>query len=157
MLEHFYKPPHAVATLKGSREYPNINGTVGFYQTGQGVLVTSELTGLPAASDRCASPIPAFHIHEGGRCTGIETDPFADVGSHYNPEGCQHPYHAGDLPPLFGNNGYAFLALVTDRFTVSEILGKTVIIHSQPDDFHTQPAGGAGAKIACGEIRSRWM
>ena len=116
---------------------------------------TAEVTGLSATSDRWANSIFAFHIHEGGRCTGNGADPFADVGSHYNPEGCQHPYHAGDLPPLFGNNGYAFMSMLIDRFSVSEIIEKTVIIHDQPDDFRTQPAGAAGAKIACGEIRSR--
>lgn len=33
------------------------------------------------------------------------------------------------------------------------LIGKTVIIHSSPDDFMTAPSGNAGAKIACGEIR----
>jgi Cu-Zn family superoxide dismutase len=36
---------------------------------------------------------------------------------------------------------------------VRDILGKTVIIHGSPDDFTSQPAGNAGQKIACGEIR----
>ena len=73
--------------------------------------------------------------------------------THYNPNQCAHPYHAGDLPPLFGSNGYAFEAFLTDRFTVSEVIGRTVIIHSKPDDFSTQPSGNSGEKIACGEIR----
>jgi len=48
--------------------------------------------------------------------------------------------------------GNAYLAVKTDRFTVHDIIGKTVVIHSNPDDFHTQPAGNAGKKIACGVI-----
>ena len=56
------------------------------------------------------------------------------------------------MPPLFGADGYAFLAFVSSRFTVNEILGKTVIIHSGVDDFKTQPSGNAGEKIACGVI-----
>jgi Cu-Zn family superoxide dismutase len=44
------------------------------------------------------------------------------------------------------------MAVLTDRFAVSEVLGKAVVLHRQPDDFHTQPAGNAGAKIACGLI-----
>ena len=49
-------------------------------------------------------------------------------------------------------NGYAFSAFLTDRFTVKEIVGRTVIMHSSPDDFTSQPSGNAGEKIACGEI-----
>ncbi|MDY3869634.1 MAG: superoxide dismutase family protein [Clostridiaceae bacterium] len=83
---------------------------------------------------------------------------FSNALSHYDPGSCPHPYHAGDLPPLFGNSGYAFQVFFTDRFSVREILGKTVIIHANPDDFTTQPAGKAGQRIACGEIRAfgRW-
>ena len=57
------------------------------------------------------------------------------------------------MPPLFGCNGAAFSVFLTDRITVNEIIGKTVIIHSDPDDFTSQPSGNAGTKIACGVIR----
>jgi len=77
-------------------------------------------------------------------------DPFSDVMSHYNPNGCEHPYNDGDLPPLFGNGGYALCAFLTDRFSVNDVIGRTVIIHDQPDDFTTQPSGNSGTKIACG-------
>ncbi len=103
-------------------------------------------------NDDCQSRIFGFHIHEGGCCRGNESDPFADTLSHYNPNGCEHPAHAGDLPPLFGNKGCAFSAFLTDRFTVEEIIGRTVVIHDMPDDFTTQPAGGSGSKIGCGVI-----
>ena len=56
------------------------------------------------------------------------------------------------MPPLFWNNGYAFQMFLTDRFTVKEIIGKTVIIHDNADDFTTQPSGNSGEKIACGVI-----
>lgn len=79
---------------------------------------------------------------------------FPNAGTHYNPFECPHPYHAGDMPPLFGANGYAFLTFVTSRFTVNDIVGKTIIVHSEPDDFSTQPSGNAGEKIACGVIVS---
>ena len=74
---------------------------------------------------------------------------------HDNPYHCPHPYHAGDMPPLFGANGYAFSAFLSDRFTVEEVIGKTVIFHEAPDDFVTQPSGNAGAKMACGVIVKR--
>ena len=147
--------PAAWANLRGSEAYPNLRGSVRFYESGQGVLVITEVTGLPTARNRCENPIFALHIHEGGSCTGNEQDPFADVGMHYNPLRCPHPYHAGDMPPIFGANGYAFSAFFTDRFTIRDIVGRTVILHGSPDDFTTQPSGNAGEKIACGEIMGR--
>lgn len=150
----FRKRPQAVSNVKGSLDYPNIRGSVKFYQTRRGVIVLAEISGLPMAQEGCMEPIFGFHIHGGARCTGNAEDPFADAGMHYNPEGCPHPYHAGDMPPLFGNNSFAFLAFLTNRFTTKEIIGKTVVIHSSPDDFTSQPAGNAGLKIACGEIKS---
>ncbi|MBQ9151437.1 MAG: superoxide dismutase family protein, partial [Clostridia bacterium] len=89
--------PQAWAAVQGSERYSEIYGVVRFYQTTLGVVVSAEITGLPDTEDPCMAPIFAFHIHEGGRCSGNSADPFADVGTHYNPEGCLHPYHAGDL------------------------------------------------------------
>jgi len=145
--------PEAVAFIKGSKEYPQINGKVMFFQTKKGVLVVADITGLPSPIGRCANPVFAFHIHEGDSCTGNMSDPFAKAMKHYNPKDCTHPYHAGDLPPLFSNDGTAFSAFLTDRFTVKEVIGRTVIIHDKPDDFTTQPSGNSGDKIACGKIR----
>ena len=142
------------ARIKGSPEYPQINGIVQFRQTDNGVLVTANIYGLPHNDSPCESPIFGFHIHEGTSCTGNEDDPFADAKSHYNPNNCPHPHHAGDLPPLFGNSGgYAFLSFLTDRFAVNDVIGTTIIILSNPDDFTTQPSGNSGKKIACGIIR----
>ncbi len=146
--------PQAWAIMRGSEAYPSIQGFVRFYQTSYGVVVVTEIMGLPAPEGACRSPFFAFHIHEGTACTGNEHDPFADAMSHYNPKECPHPYHAGDLPPLLGADGYAFAMTLTDRFSVQEILGRTVIIHKDLDDFTTQPSGNAGEKIACGEIVS---
>ena len=145
--------PQAKAVISGNEEYPDISGTVKFYQTRLGVIVNAELKGLPKSDSACNSRVFAFHIHEGGLCSGDKDDPFSNVMSHYNPRNCNHPYHAGDLPPLFGNNGHSLMIFLTDRFTVSEIIGRAVIIHDRPDDFSTQPSGNAGTKIACGEIR----
>ena len=77
-----------------------------------------------------------------------------DALTHYNPRGCPHPAHAGDFPPLLANRSYALQVFLTDRVTLSEIIGRTVIIHAEPDDFTTQPGGSAGKKIACGQIQA---
>ncbi len=150
------RTPHAIAQINGSQDYPRINGTVKLYQTGFGVIVFAEVNGLTENKSNCGEVgnIFAFHIHEGCQCSGNIDDPFANAKKHYNPNDCPHPYHAGDLPPLFSNNGYALSIFLTNRFCVKEVLNKTIIIHNQPDDFTTQPSGNAGTKIACGVIRA---
>lgn len=135
--------PGAIAQVRGG----GITGTVKFHQMPGGVLVVAEVWGLPKENP---TGFFAFHIHQGPDCGGPG---FSDTGSHFNPTGQPHPQHAGDLPPLLSNNGRAFLAVLTDRFSLPDIRGRTVVIHSGPDDFHTQPAGNAGTKIACGIIR----
>lgn len=144
--------PSATAFVRGNAEHSNLHGTVKFFPTPRGVVVSAEISGLPVSNGKCGNNIFAFHIHSGTSCTGNSDDAFADAGTHYNPTDCPHPYHAGDIPPLFSANGTAFLAFLTDRFTVDEIIGKVVIIHDSPDDFTTQPSGNAGKKIACGKI-----
>ena len=144
--------PQAIANICGSEEYENICGKVCFYDLGQGTLVAVSIEGIPTESASCCQRVLGFHIHEGFRCSGSSEDPFADAGTHFNPADCPHPIHAGDLPPLFVNNGMAWCAVITTRFSVSDVLGLTVIMHSDPDDFHTQPSGNSGKKIACGVI-----
>ena len=146
--------PQAAAQISGSASYPGIHGHVYFYQLGGGVLVAAEIYGLPAPVGACVQPVFGFHIHEGEACSGDAKDPFASAGGHYNPGKCLHPYHAGDLPPLFGVNGFAFAVSLNGRFSINEIIGRTVIIHAKPDDFTTQPSGNSGEKIACGKIVS---
>ncbi len=144
--------PQAMAVLRGSEEYPGIRGTAAFYRARMGTIAAVQVSGLPQSDDICKSPVFAMHIHSGNSCTGNAEDGFADAMTHYNPKNCPHPYHAGDMPPLFGANGYAFTAFLTDRFDIKEIIGRTVIIHAHPDDFTSQPSGNSGAKIACGVI-----
>ena len=148
----FSKQPNATAHVRGSEKYPDIKGVVQFYERQNNVLVVVEMMGLPTAEETCKKGIYACHIHEGEACSGNMQDPFAGARMHYNPAGCQHPYHAGDLPPLFENEGYALSVFLTNRFRIEDVLGKTKIVHSDVDDFHTQPSGNAGEKIACGEI-----
>ena len=151
--EVFHRRPQALAILQGSRDYPEIRGTVRFFQTGHGVIVAAEVMGLPMTGESCQGDFFGFHIHEGKSCTGNAEMPFSNALGHYNPDGCEHPYHAGDLPPLLGNRGYAISVFLTDRFSVREIMGRTVIVHGSADDFRTQPSGNAGTMIACGVVR----
>ena len=107
--------------------------------------MVADINGLPDSE----TGFFAFHIHEGDNCCGIG---FPNTGGHFNPDGAAHPRHAGDLPPLLSNNGKAYSQVLTGRFRVNDIIGRTVVIHSDPDDFRAQPPGNAGQKIACGAI-----
>ena len=139
----------AVAHIRGGVDAPGLSGKVCFFQECGRVLVVAELSGLPADS---RTGFFGLHIHGGKACTG---EGFSATEGHYNPAEEMHPMHAGDLPPLLLCRGGAYLAVRTDRFTVEDIIGRTVVVHSDPDDFHSQPAGNAGKKIACGVIHKR--
>ncbi|MDO5009770.1 MAG: superoxide dismutase family protein, partial [Intestinibacter bartlettii] len=68
------------------------------------------------------------------------------------PSESEHPFHAGDLPPILASDGIGILSVYTSYFTVADIINKSVVLHENNDDFTTQPAGNSGAKIACGKI-----
>ncbi len=141
--------PQAVAEVLGGEAYPKINGLIKFYSLPYGAtLIEAEIFYLPNTKYDQSSGFFGFHIHETGDCS----DNFAKTGNHYDPEKVPHPYHAGDMPPLLSNNGYVWTAFFNSRITVPEIIGRSVIIHSMPDDFTSQPSGNSGEKIACGVI-----
>ncbi len=149
--EIFYRlcqlKPSAQTNIAGGQGYSNLKGIVNFYALANGVVVMADIEGLPKTNTN----IFAFHIHEGESCE----DDFSKTGGHFNPKNQPHPNHAGDMPPLFSNNGDAWFCFYTTRFKIEEIIGKTVIIHEGPDDFTTQPSGNSGNKIACGVIKMK--
>lgn len=137
--------PDAVAQIRGGGNAPRLYGKCKFYQKSNGVWAVIHVYNLPYSP----TGFFALHIHEGSSCGG---ENFAQTGGHFNPDQNLHPNHAGDLPPLLSCDGEAHFAVLTNRFRIKDILGRTIVIHSDPDDFHTQPAGNAGTKIACGVI-----
>ena len=142
--------PKAMAWVTDNKNNPKTSGLVKFYQPSNGgVLVEAEFFGLPDSSTMGNSDFFAMHIHNFPDC-GHD---FANVGTHFNPGKLPHPFHAGDLPPLLSNQGYAWMAFFDRRFTIEDIIGKSIIIHAQGDDFMTQPSGNPGKGIACGDIR----
>lgn len=138
--------PNAVANIRGSNTYPTLGGQVRFYQLQHCVWVEANVHGLPVND----TGFFGFHIHSGDTCAGED---FPNTGGHYNPTEASHPSHAGDLPPLMSCRGSAYMTVETGRFNVTDIIGRTVIIHDSADDFYTQPAGNTGMKIGCGVIR----
>lgn len=141
--------PYASANISGSDVQPQLNGMVKFFQTPfDGVLIQAEIFGLPDNAKDSAFNFYAMHIHENGDCT----PPFDKTGQHYNPGQKPHPYHAGDLIPLLSSRGYAYTVFFDCRFSIDDVIGRSVIIHSGPDDFTSQPSGNSGEKIGCGVI-----
>lgn len=144
--------PAATAQIQGGSLYPDIRGEADFYDYLNGTLVRFEAVNLPEQTPPAENEPPvgpfAFHIHEGGACE----DDFSSAGGHFNPTDKLHPLHAGDLPPVFSNHGYGYMVVYTDRFKPADVVGRTVILHENPDDFRSQPSGDSGRRIACGVI-----
>ncbi len=141
--------PDAVAILHGNAEHSALNGIVKFFALPEaGTLIAVEVSDLPDGEAEDSPVFFAFHIHETGDCSNN----FENTGNHYNPDNTPHPEHAGDLLPLFSNDGYVWMVFYDSFLNIPMILNRSVIIHSSPDDFTTQPSGNSGSKIACGVI-----
>jgi superoxide dismutase, Cu-Zn family len=71
---------------------------------------------------------------------------------------------AGDLPNLHVNaDGSATVELYSTLVTLRPVDarpalldrdGSALVIHANPDDYKSQPVGGAGERVACAPIRS---
>ena len=144
-----FSRPSAIARIHGGDVYPSIYGTVSFFPIREGIIISASIRGLPTKDDGSCSNFFALHIHEGTSCTGSD---FSDTGAHFDLHSAAHPHHTGDLPPLFASHGRAYAEFWTDRFRISDILGRTIVLHENADDLRTQPSGNAGKKIACGKI-----
>ncbi|OEH84526.1 superoxide dismutase [Desulfuribacillus stibiiarsenatis] len=158
MYSYIYNQQRAVAYIKGGPLAPNIQGIVYFDSVPGGTEITVEVQGLPpfqpATNDQDPIGPHGFHIHDHGTCEiGNPADPFQAAGGHWNPRNQPHGNHAGDFPVLFSNNGYSRMSFFSNKFEVSEAIGKAVIIHQNPDDYRSQPAGDAGKRLACGVIQ----
>jgi superoxide dismutase, Cu-Zn family len=146
--------PMAMATLD-STSGSTAKGVVHFTDAGDGnVEVVADLTGVSPG-------VHGFHIHEKGDCGNNATN----AGGHFNPTGMIHgapdavSHHAGD----FGNVTADANGEVHTRFTTHSIslksgdttyaVGHAVVLHANPDDLVSQPAGNAGPRIACGVIQ----
>ena len=139
----------AKSRIIGSSDYPKINGEITFTDAPLGVWIAAELTNLP----KTQTGFLGFHLHEGKSCNQGQYPYYHDTLGHFNPKSTDHPKHAGDFPNILSSRrGYAKLFFLTDRFKVSDIVGRTIVIHLLPDDYNAQPSGKAGEKIACGAI-----
>ena len=142
----------ASAGMKGLKGEDH--GTVTLQQTPNGVLVTTDLQGLPPGEH-------GFHFHTTGACE----PPFESAGGHFNPAEMKHGFeseagpHAGDLPNIHvSEDGTAQTQHIIPVISLNEgedgyLLdddGTAIIVHAGPDDYQTDPSGDSGDRIACG-------
>lgn len=149
--------PSAQARLE-ARSGSNVSGTVGFVAHGQKVVVEAHISGLTPGSEH------GFHVHEAGDCSAPDA---TSAKGHFNPGGHPHghhghmgPRHAGDLPNLKADaNGQAHYRAGVTGLTLDNssqgVIGRAVVIHADPDDYKSQPAGNSGRRIACGVISAK--
>lgn len=130
------------------------SGRARFGQRGDVVVITAEVRGLKPNAEH------GFHVHEKGDCSAPDA---MSAGGHFNPGGKPHGHHgqperhAGDLPNLKADaNGVATLRFESTLITVAEgpasVIGRGLIVHRDPDDYRTQPAGNSGPRLACAVI-----
>lgn len=147
--------PGASSELQATRGNA-VTGSVRFVQKGAMVRVTGEVRGLKPNAEH------GFHVHEKGDCSSGDG---VSAGGHFNPAGSAHGqhghgmHHAGDLPSLRANGqGVARIDFETSGLSVapgaSSVVGRGLIVHRDPDDFKSQPAGNSGPRVACGVIRA---
>lgn len=135
----------------------NVVATATLTEDDAGVHILLEAENLPPGTK-------GFHIHENAAC---EAPDFESAGGHYNPTDANHGFddpegpHAGDLPNIeVQEDGTANETVTADTVTLDQDGenslyadgGTALVIHSDEDDYVSQPAGDAGDRIACGVI-----
>jgi len=158
-------PPASPATTSTAREAVAnlasasaslVSGRLVLVPMGRGVQLTGEIGGLQPGSSH------GFHIHEKGDCSAADA---SSAGGHFNPAAQPHgraghgAHHAGDADNLVADaNGVARVDVHVDGVTLgggaaNDIAGRAIVVHAAADDYSSQPAGNAGARVACGVIR----
>lgn len=130
-------------------------GTATFTEVGGKVTMEAKLSGLKPG-------VHAIHIHEKADCSAADG---SSAGGHWNPTFKKHgkwgegEYHRGDIGNFTADvDGNGTVIFTTDEWCIGcadktkDILGKGLIVHADPDDYTSQPAGNAGARVACSGI-----
>lgn len=148
---------HAEATIANTYPDTAVSGSVKFDATDGGkVKMVLELT-VPSKAGKNV----AVHIHDHGDCgdSGMASH------GHWNPTNAQHgkwgtgSFHLGDIGNVkLDSKGKGSLTMETDLWSLGgtpdkNIIGHAIIVHGGEDDYKSQPAGNAGARIGCGIIQ----
>ncbi len=146
----------AIATLE-ARSGATLVGTATFTGEGDKVSLKLDVTGAPPGEH-------AVHLHEKGDCSAPDA---MSAGDHWNPTNKTHgqwgkgSFHLGDIGNMkVGDDGRGSISMETDQWSLvpdamDSVLGRSIVVHAQPDDLTTQPAGAAGARIGCGVIQKK--
>lgn len=140
-------------------------GTIRFLETATGIRVSLRVEGLTIGRH-------GTHLHENGSCADTKDAKgnlvkFGGAGGHFDPMGTMmhgspygtdHSNHAGDLEnTVVDEDGEGYIDMTAKRITLtpgsSSIVGRSIIIHANEDQFTNDPVnGGSGGRIACGVI-----
>jgi Cu-Zn family superoxide dismutase len=140
-----------------SRSGSSVTGSLKLSDSKAGLRITGEVRGLKPGAEH------GFHIHEKGDCSAPDA---SSAGGHFNPAGAPHgrlgsgAHHAGDMPNLKADaQGVArvdqTVAGVTLAAGANGAAGRALVVHRDPDDYSSQPAGNAGPRVACGVVPSK--
>ena len=133
-----------------------VSGKITAMPMGDGVHLTGTVGGLAPNSSH------GFHVHEKGDCSAADA---SSAGSHFNPLATAHgkaetgAHHAGDMDNVVANaEGVVAVNVHVKGVTLgggaaNDIAGRALVVHAAPDDYTSQPAGNAGARVACGVIK----
>jgi Cu-Zn family superoxide dismutase len=129
-----------------------VTGTVTFTKKSDGIEVHAHIEHLTPGKH-------GFHVHEKGDCSAADA---SSAGGHFNPDDHKHgdrtvgERHVGDLGNIEANsNGVADVTFVDTKISLSgknSVIGRALIVHTDPDDLKTQPTGASGGRVACGVI-----
>lgn len=123
-------------------------------QEGNGVRVLAKVAGLTPGKH-------GFHIHE-KLFKGFDFD---TAGEHLNPGHRQHGFdnpkgfHLGDMTNMevredgVGEGNFLIEGANMAKNSPQSLLGRSIIIHKDEDDYKTDPAGNSGPRIAGGNIQ----
>lgn len=138
-----------------SKSDSQISGTAVFTEKNGKVTMVANMSGLTPGEH-------AIHLHEKADCSAPDG---SSAGGHWNPTFKKHgkwgqgEYHKGDIGNFTADaNGNAVVKFATDEWCIGcgdatkDISGKGLIVHKGTDDFTSQPAGNAGARVACAGI-----
>ncbi|MEI6457546.1 MAG: superoxide dismutase family protein [Pseudomonadota bacterium] len=148
--------PGATATLE-SRSGSMVTGTATFTAGREGLVLHVVLQGLPPGSEH------GLHIHDKGDCTAPDA---MSAGGHFNPAGAVHgrpglgAHHLGDLGAVVADSeGKVAAEISLSELTLAAgpqtVVGHSLVVHRDRDDYVSQPAGNAGPRVACGVIAVR--
>ncbi len=138
-----------------ARSGSQVAGTLQVSAMTDGVHVGGRISGLAPNSDH------GFHIHDKGDCSAADA---SSAGGHFNPGGQPHgkigasPHHLGDQMNIHADaNGDAmvdahFAGVTLGSGQANDVMGRALVVHADPDDYTSQPAGNAGKRVACGVI-----